>query len=437
MSLKRGLAGRLTKLAMALAAVVSIPALAANNEQINAAIDGGLAYLSSGQTAGGYWNYGGYEPAATGAAAYAMLSQQGRWGTNATAYQGKVDAAMAYLLSNATKVDVGARNDGVNICPGGATTCSGVYWNAANNEDSYTTGLIAPALALYAKQQPNLDAVATTSGPLAGMTWRQIAQGVTNLWAASQSTANQGAMIGGWRYMLGQGGYDSDMSTTQWGAISMTYMESLGAVTPAILKTDLAKFLAFTQDPNSGAGCYQGPGSGLCNHADTGGLLMSLAFTGKTDADPAVQKAIGFLKNNWTMDANSTWYGNFGHPYAMWGEYKGLETLIGIDDTTHITSLHDSDCKGGLVNGVPTSAPTSGVCNWWQDYNEYLVTTQNGNGSWDGYSYWNGTLATAFYLPILGGTQIPIQPTVPEPGTLALIGLALTGLAAGRRGRKA
>jgi hypothetical protein len=432
MSLKRGLGNRLTKLALASAAVMAMPVQAADNNQINTAIDRGLGYLASSQAAGGYWNYGGYEPAVTGAAAYAMLSQQAQWGANASGYQDKVDAAMRYLLNNATKTSVSTRNDGVNICPGGAGSCSGVYWNAANNEDSYTTGLIAPALALYAKQQPNLDAVATASGALAGMTWRQIAQGVTNLWAASQSTANQGALIGGWRYMLGQGGYDSDMSTTQWGAISLTYMESLGAVTPAILKTDLAKFLAFTQNPATGVGCYQGPGSGMCDHADTGGLLMALAFTGKTAADPAVQKAIGYLQNNWTMDANNTWYGNFGHPYAMWGEYKGLETLIGLDDTTHVTNLHDSDC----MTAGTTNAPTSGVCNWWQDYNEYLVRTQGGNGSWGGYDYWTGTLATAFYLPILGGTQIPIPPTVPEPGTVALVGLALVGLAASRRGRK-
>jgi hypothetical protein len=361
-----------------------------------------------------------------------MLSQQGRWGTNAAVYQAKVDAAMNYLLNRATKTTVSTRNDGVNICPASATSCSGVYWNAANNEDSYTTGLIAPALALYAKQQADLDAVATATGPLAGMTWKQIAQGVTNLWAASQSTVNQGALIGGWRYILGQGGYDSDMSTTQWGAISLTYMESLGAVTPSIVKTDLAKWLAFAQSPTSGAGCYQGPGSGLCDQADTGGLLMGLAYLGATAADPAVQKAVSFLNSTWQQTPYSEWYGNFGHPYAMWGEYKGLETLIGLDDATSITNLRDSDCQS-----AGTNAPTSGVCNWWQDYNEYLVTTQGTNGSWAGYDHWTGTLATAFYLPILGGTQVPVVPQVPEPGTLALIGLALTGLVVSHRGRMA
>ena len=89
--------------------------------------------------------------------------------------------------------------------------------------------------------------VATTTGPLAGLKWSEIAQGITNLWAASQSTANQGNRIGGWRYVLGPGVYDSDMSTTQWGIISLIYDQSLGATTPAIVKTDLAKWLAVAQ----------------------------------------------------------------------------------------------------------------------------------------------------------------------------------------------
>ena len=120
-------------------------------------------------------------------------------------------------------------------------------------DSSYTTGLIAPAIALYAKNNPG--AVATTTGPLANMTWKDIAQGITNTWAASQSTANQGVLIGGWRYGLNDG-YDSDMSTTQWGIISLIYDQTLGAITPGITKTDLAKWLNFAQDHTTGAGCY-------------------------------------------------------------------------------------------------------------------------------------------------------------------------------------
>lgn len=400
----------------------ALPALGATQAEINQAIADGLAYLSSTQQGNGSWAYGGYEPAATGAAAFAMLSQQSQWLGNAAAYQARVDSAMNYLLANATKQTVSTRNDGINICPGGSGSCAGVFWNAANNEDTYTTGLIAPAIALYGKNNPN--AVATTTGALAGMTWAQIAQGITNTFAASQSTANQGVLRGGWRYVLGQPVYDSDMSTTQWGAIAMTYGQTLGAVTPQIVKTDLANFLAYTQR-SDGAGCYQGPGSGLCEQSDTGGLLLSLNFIGKSASDPAVQKAMAFLNNNWTQGAFGTWYGNFGHPYAMWAEYKGLELNIGLTDTSTITNLRPGNCGADLDPGV--------ACNWWQDYNDYLVDTQNANGSWNGYDYWYGPLATSFYLPILGGAIIPDIKTIPEPATLALIALGMLGVSGLRR----
>lgn len=371
------------------------PARAATSAEVKIAIEKGLAYLHAAQTAGGYWNYGGYEQAATGAAVFAMLSQQGQWGVNASQYQTDADEGISYLLNLASTTTISTRNDGANICPGGSGSCLGVWWDAANNEDTYTTGLIAPALAFYAFDRAN--EIATTSGPLANKTWGEIAQGITNMFAASQSTSLNGNRRGGWRYYI-PGNGDSDMSTTQWAIISLIYDQTLGATIPQIVKDDLSFWLAAVQDPATGVACYQ-PGVGPCDHSDTGGMLLGLNLVGQTSIDPAVQKAIAILNANWQAGASGTWYGNFGHPYAMWSVYKGLETTIGQNNNTFITNLLPGQCGGD----IPSVA-----CNWWHDYNQWIVSNQNSNGSWTGYGYWYDVLATSFYLSILPpGAKIP------------------------------
>lgn len=389
----------------------SIGASAATEAEKTAAIQNGLANLYSTQQADGHWEYllwgTNFPQAATGAAVFAFMSQKGYWGTEAATYQTAVDKGIQWLLAQATTTTVGVRTDGFNPC--GTGTCTAVYWDGSG-EATYTTGLIAPALATYA--QGRASEVGTTIGPLAGMTYQQIAQGITNLFAAGQTTAAAGILRGGWRYWpIGQ--EDSDMSTTQWAIISLIFNETLGATTPQFVKDELKYFLLATQDPTSGGGCYQPyyTDGSWCTHSDTGGLLLGLKFVGYDKTNAQVQKALVFLNSHWTETANNLWYGNFGHPYAMWSVYKGLDVIIGLTDTASITNLLTS-C------GAPGSPP-NGPCNWWEDYNEWLVRNQNPDGSWTGYTetdggYWFGTLATAFDVNILGATQIPVQNKCPH-----------------------
>ena len=153
---------------------------------------------------------------------------------------------------------------------------------------------------------------------------------------------------------------------------------------------------------------------------------------GNGKGNPAVNNALGWLNANWPEGASSTWYGNFGNPYAMWADYKALDLQIGKGDTTTITNLLDSQC-GGPAN------PPATTCNWWQDYNQWLVTNQSGDGSWPGYAYWTGPLATAFDVSILAGTEIPPPCTgveCPEPASLSLMGAGVLGMGLLRRRRQ-
>ena len=388
-------------------------ATAATEQQKLTAIDNGLANLAATQQSDGSWAYSGYEQAATGAALLAFMSQKDKWGANAAAYQLVADKAVAYLLANATSNTVSTRNDGVNICPGGTGSCQGVYWYG-NGESTYTTGLAAPAVATYALATYGPGApndVATTTGPLAGLTWGQIAQGITNEFSASQSSVINGNREGGWRYFI-PGNGDSDSSTTQWAVISLIYDQTLGSVTPSAVIDDLIVWLAAVQvSGQGGAACYQ-PDDLLCEQSDTGSLLLGLNFVGAPLGNSQVQLALGFLNTNWTQTANNTWYGNFGHPYAMWAVYKGLDTTIGLKDTTYITNFLTT-C--GYPNNPPGNPPGSVPCNWWEDYNEWLVVNQNADGSFPGYAYWYGPLSTSWGVNILGATTVPVSCIVPSP----------------------
>ena len=198
------------------------------------------------------------------------------------------------------------------------------------------------------------------------------------------------------------------MSTTQWGIISLIYNETLDATTPAIVKDDLAKWLTFSQEPPLAQGCYQGPASpGICDHSDTGGLLLGLKFVGKTTSDTAVQKALGFLNTNWKATASGTWYGNFGHPYAMWSVYKGLEVNIGLDNTTVINNLRDNvRCTPTCPATRPAANPATGgktITSHWSPARTLLTAVG------PAMSAWYGPLATAFNVNILGATPIPVE----------------------------
>lgn len=411
-------------------------ASAATEAQKLSAILNGLAHLDTVQckTAGstfGSWGTtqcgGGYGDAFTGAALFAFVSQQAKWpaGALAATYATDVTNGVNYLLATASTQTVSTNDNAVNICPGGSGSCQAIYWNVCG-EQTYCTGFVATALDTYALTK-GVGNVATASGPLAGLTWTQIAQGITNAYAAGQATTKDGNNNGGWRYTIPSND-GADMSTAQWGAIAVGYDESVGAVTPPGVKPGLQTWLAY--DILSGAACYEGGTSGFCGigptNSENGAWLVSNSYAGGNN--PA--NAIAFLNTNWKTSINATWYGNFGHPYAMWSSYKGLEASIGLTDNSHIGNLMTT-C------GAPSNLPGSGICNWWEDYNEWLVnvtprsTDANTNMYWPGASEWPDPLSTSVFTAIIGAAALPNSITQTTPASVPAIsrwGLVALGI---------
>ena len=165
-----------------------------------------------------------------------------------------------------------------------------------------------------------------------------------------------------------------------------------------------------------------------------------------------VDAALNYLNNNWNTYANATWDGNLDHPYGMWAIYKGLDQygfmttdpgpdgILGTSDdfqvgTNFMAGIGSTNVAGGITIGQDWDPQTSLAGDWFSKYCDRLVSIQNPNGSWTGYSYWYGALATGWYINILNATGTP-EPVVPVPAAVLLgaMGLSAAGWRLRRRG---
>jgi hypothetical protein len=419
---------KITILAAAVASLaLSGPVLSASEAEKRAAIDAGLAYLATTQNANGSFDGGGldYQISQTGSALLAFLEEKPNWGSNAAAYQTVVDRGLDYLMNNAAIAPISNQPAGN---PDGDGNGVGVefYTSGLDSRDTYVTGIVVPAIA----SSGTPDKVVTI-GPLAGRvdgtgpggawTYRDVVQNAVDYFAYGQNES--GTARGGWRYYANYG--SSDQSTTQWPVITALFASKMGVEMPDFVTDELAIWTDYIQNPSTGAAGYDSPYSPAGEMNETGALLLMQDYVGLPTSDPSVQAALEYIDTHWQQPAFGTWDGNFGHPYAMWAIYKGLEVTVGLDaDTSLIGNLRDATCGGNVDN------PDHG-CNWYEDYAEWLVNDQNANGSWSGYSAWGTGLATPWYINILAATEIPDDDDdepIPLPSTLALLAVGLLGV---------
>lgn len=418
----------------------STMAIAATEQEKQAAIDAGLVRLATTMSSAGsegYWSYSSDGTlAATASAALAFIEEGYLPGADVviggTNYGDIVGQATNYIFNRATADSrFGVELNGYwhhaedynsnGVLDAGEGNGQALFFNPGNAaRNVYTTGLVAPVV--YALGEALGQGTAVGRGTVAAMTYGEVMQDISDWFSWGQVEPNRGTQRGGWRYDANYS--TSDNSTAQWGALPLLYAQDWGLGISDFVTNELELWVNYIQNANGGSG-YSHPWE-YVNASKTGGLLLELAAIGAGPSDPRVLDAVSFLNSVWDNGPSGTWYGNFGHPYAMWAVYKGLE-VMGINFI--------ANADGGFTIGQDWDPQTSLPGDWYNHYCEWLVNNQNANGSWNGYSNWTGALADGWYINILNAAGAPPN-EVPEPTTVLLFGTGLIGLLAARRRKK-
>lgn len=389
------LGGHITRALVAVSLItLAAPIKAATEPEINDAIQDGLAWLATTQnTYDG--SFGGGNRLANTATAVLAFENEGYFPGGGSTYSTNVEKGLDFIFRYCHKESVYPQTFGyTGRYDDPDTNGNGVGIFFTWNSRMYETGLVMQAI--VASNTP--DRV-VTNGECAGLKYREVIQDMVDWYAWGQIDAGPGR--GGWRYgpFHNYATY-ADNSISQWPVLGLIAAEQWGIYAPSFVKDELEYWVAYIQHSSGGSG-YHTPTT-YVNISKTGGLMVEFFYLGDEANTPRAQKATNYINGRWNVGPYSTWYGNRGHPYAMFSVFKGLELM-----------------QVPVISNAPANAETP-AGDWWGDYAEYIVNTQinpaAGQAYWNGYSYWNTHLATPWYIIILQASVFPISVDIEVPG---------------------
>jgi len=372
-------------LVTSLVAVVGLTpsmAQAATPEQIENAIEDGMVWLASQQNADGSWG-GEDQVARTGLAVLKFETHAAFEGLNpfdpAYAYSNEVEAGLDYILDNCHNVGIGGQpagdpdtnGNGIGVKP---------HCGAVHNE-MYETGIAL--MAISASQSPGRTHPGI--GDQAGRRYDDVAQDIIDFiaWAQHDGPPGDPCSQGGWRYWANFA--DSDNSISGYVTLGLDYASSgppwgFNLTVPPFVYSELNIFVNNVQDPvngdtDDGGSHYVPCGWEPVNILKTGNLLSEMAILGDPLGVPGdgsrVQNAIDYMERHWNDPGGDPgWQGNY---QACFTTMKGFQAF-GID-----------------TFGSPS-------IDWYDDMSEYIVSTQNADGSWPSDIWGDSQLTTCWAM---------------------------------------
>lgn len=407
-------------------AAMPFSASAASPEEIQEAIDDGIAWLVAQQNDDGSWgtsNMVGETGLAVKKLEHHAVDPKYGYGLPspfdpAYTYADNVSRGLDYLFNHSHTIAIGLQTYGNPDTDGDGI---GVYFGENQHHRNYETGIALMAIAESVEQ----DRIVNVPGSeVNGWSYHDVAVDTMNYLAWAQAETNG---RGGWGYAQCDNGTwtdtpRSDNSNAGWVVLGLQYTElpknpehpelaGFGIPIPQFVKDELEIWIDYIQndpgpaddgvevDPDGGSG-YTIP-SDWVNILKTGNLLKEMAFVGDTKNTQRVQNANDYICRHWNdPNADPGWRPNNYH--AMYTTMKGFVSL-----DIHTTCGHD----------------------WQADFEDAIVAQQNPNGSWSGCEWGDPVLCTAWALLTLQKAAPPPKPT-PEPvpaitpnGLIALIGL--------------
>jgi len=368
------------------------------DQEIQDAVDDGIAWLVANQNPDGSW--GTSEQVAVTALAVKKLEHHcvdTTWGLGLPSpfdcpYSVNISNGLDYIFANAC-------NMGITPQPAGNPDTNGngigVYFQTggcgSTLHRTYTTGLALMAIAETTTPNRVVD---VPGSPVDGYTYYDVVVDAVDYLAFAQNDA--GPERGGWGYYENYVGL-SDNSNSGFAVLGLEYAqadppEGFAITIPQFVKDELCVWISYMQcmvaGPNHGGLGYDS-GNGPCNWVNiykTGTLLQMMEFTG--DACGNQQEAVDYLILHWN-DANIDlgWKGTGSEP----SQYLAMYTAM----------------KGLVAQGYVDPAVIDGI-NWQDEFDTALVAEQLADGSWPEVGWTNSLESTLFALLIL-------QKVVPPP----------------------